>query len=273
MTEALDHDWKIRDSEFDELRAIIHDHSGIVIGAVKQSMVRARLHKRLVSTGMKTLGDYLRFVSSSDGEAERQEFIASLTTNVTHFFREHHHFEILTRDVLPGLAARTGPINIWSAGCSSGQEPYTIAMAVSEARPDLVSRINVLGTDIDHHMIRRCQTGFYTKTDVANISPSRLKRHFDQIEGGYRVHPAIAKMVRFSQHNLTAPAPQTAKYDVIFCRNVAIYFDTETQERLWSHLAASLKSGGWLFIGHSERLPDGLRTELSPGGATAYRRN
>lgn len=265
-------DWQIDDDDFDQLRALIHDQSGIVIAAPKKTMVRARLCRRLVATGTPDIGTYLRFINSTDGREERREFISSLTTNVTHFFREAHHFDRLCRKILPDLRPGSAPIRIWSAGCSSGQEPYSIAMAITEAHPDLTGRVSILGTDIDHNILHRAGAGYYTEAEISGLTPERLSRHFTTVPNGYSIKPALARMVRFSCENLISRTAVPDAFDVIFCRNVAIYFDPPTQERLWRRLASALKPGGWLLIGHSERIPASLDDCLSVAGVTTYRR-
>ncbi|MDO5657997.1 MAG: protein-glutamate O-methyltransferase CheR [Paracoccus sp. (in: a-proteobacteria)] len=266
------HDWPIDDSDFNQLRSIIHDQSGIVISAPKKTMVRARLYRRLTATGKTSIRDYLHFINSLDGRDERREFISSLTTNVTHFFREAHHFDTLCQNILPDLRHNAGSINIWSAGCSSGQEPYSIAMAIAERHPDLTKRVTIFGTDIDHNILERAKSGFYSQAELSGLSPERRGRFFEDKAGGWQVRPAIAQMVRFSCENLTASKASRDRFDVIFCRNVAIYFDQETQERLWRRLAESLKPQGWLLIGHSERVPSSLDHCLETAGVTTYRR-
>lgn len=200
------------------------------------------------------------------------EAVNALTTNLTRFFRESHHFDDLARDVLAGARGR---IRIWSAGCSSGQEPFSIAMAAAETlkAPDLAD-CRILATDIDENMLRRCRAGAYSADQTDGISDVRRKRFLDRMpdgSGGYVFKPEIRGLIRFNKLNLLDTWPMKGPFDAIFCRNVVIYFDQETQKSIFSRMAKLLTPKGRLFIGHAEnmRSTPGLFT---PCGRTVYRR-
>ncbi|WBU62801.1 CheR family methyltransferase [Paracoccus aerodenitrificans] len=270
-------EWSMSDQEFDQLRKTIYDYSGIVIGPEKRSMIRARLQKRLFALKLDTLAEYLKMVSGMAGTSERERFVSSLTTNVTSFFRENHHFTLLTKEILPALAERNERIHIWSAGCSSGQEPYSIAMAVLDELPQLAGQVQIFATDIDSEILARAKAGIYRRSETSGVRVDRLSRHFTQLSGSsdssqLKISQRISSMVNFCQLNINAQWPVIQRFDVIFCRNVAIYFDQETQRRLWRKFSGAMRDGGWLLIGHSERVPTEFHEILKPVGVTAYRK-
>ncbi len=247
----------------DDFRAIaqkVRDKTGIVLSDTKRNLVYGRLGRRLRTLGCSSFEAYLALLDNGpDAEAEQAAMINAITTNLTGFFREKHHFETLAKEAIPELIKSSGHdrrLRIWSAGCSSGEEPYTIAMTVLRALP---ARDNwdalILATDIDTNMIATGRAGLYDAEKVLPV-PSELARRFvirvdaDTVE----MAPALKQIIRFKPLNLLDPWPMRGKFDAIFCRNVVIYFDKDTQRKLFNRYAEFLKPEGWLFIGHSESL-------------------
>lgn len=265
------------DKSFSAIAAMAKEEAGLVLPEGKMTMVQSRLRKRLLATGQPDYESYCRFVNSAAGTEERRYMISALTTNVSHFFRESHHFDILREKVVPRLLekARNGQrIRIWSAGCSSGQEPYSISMCLHAAAPDLVSRdLLILGTDIDPAILEKAEAGLYSEQQVTGI-PSEMRNTYlerDRGSGQYRVTAQIRKIVRFRELNLLRDWPMKGQFDAIFCRNVVIYFDAATQASLWPRFRQRVADGGWIFLGHSERISDSAAHLFEPNGMTAYR--
>lgn len=262
-------------SDFNKIAALVHGECGIVLHEGKANLVYSRLAKRLRAIGLRSFRDYCALIESEAGVDERQAMIAAMTTNVTRFFREQHHFDYLKAKVLPRLTsdAQSGEkIRIWSAGCSSGEEPYSIALTLLEAMPDIAKRdVLILATDIDPNMVARGREGVYGANQVKDVPPNLRNRW--TISGGQgdgmRMAPDVRSLVKFNELNLLGNWPMKGKFRVIFCRNVMIYFDEDTQNRIWKRFADLLEPGGTLFIGHSER----IAMELHPFdlvGQTAY---
>jgi chemotaxis protein methyltransferase CheR len=249
-------------SDFRKIAALVHSEAGIVVGENKVNFVYSRLAKRLRAVGLNSFRDYCALVSSAAGVDERQSMIAAMTTNVTRFFREQHHFDYLARVILPGFVTslRTGGrLRIWSAGCSSGEEPYSIALTLLSVMPDAPGHdVLILASDIDRNMLDRGETAMYSR-ELAESIPVELRHKWldPAARGetdGYRMADAVCSLVRFRELNLLGHWPITRKFDVIFCRNVMIYFDEPTQDKIWSRFAAVMQPGGILCIGHSERI-------------------
>jgi len=263
------------DAELAKIAAIAHSEAGIVIAAGKASMVQSRLAKRLRALGMTDYGTYLDYVQTDEGREERQRMISQLTTNVSHFFRENHHFEIFRDKVLPGLVARAksgGRVRFWSAGCSNGQEAYSMAMTILSVMPDAAERdIKILATDIDPMVTARGRAAEYDASSITGIPEDMRKKFLEPAGAGYRICAAARSLVTFRELNLHATWPMKGKFDAIFCRNVVIYFDPPAQEALWKRFGAALEPGGWLFVGHSERVPAGPATPFDTAGITTYR--
>lgn len=238
----------------------------------KLSMVHRRLWPRLRVLDMSSFEQYLSVLEQD--KDERDQLMSLLTTNLTSFFRERHHFEILQEYCLPGLIERArkgGRVRIWSAGCSSGQEPYSLAMSVLEACPEAGSLdIKLLGTDIDQNVISIARGGLYTAHDVDGIEDALVAKYFDAEGDGLRVKQAVQSLVSFGQLNLIESWPFSGKFDVIFCRNVAIYFDATTQDTLWKRFLSVMPKGALLCIGHSERVSPETNERFNSLGKTAY---
>lgn len=266
-----------RQREFDftaadmgHLIALVRERTGIVLTEKKSDMVYARLAKRLRQLGMRTFKDYRALLAESgDGAEELALFINAITTNLTRFFREEHHFQHLRQDVLRPLAAAPLPasgrrrLRIWSAGCSTGQEPFSIAMSVMEELRSLTGwDARILATDLDTAVLAVGKSGLYKQNDAAGMPPALRQRYVKaatDIQGRFgepmvRMAAGLQTMITFKPLNLLGPWPMTGPFDAIFCRNVMIYFDRETQAMLADRFAGMLKPDGWLYLGHSESL-------------------
>ena len=252
----------MRDSEFEFIRSLVYERSRISLGPDKRELVSARLGKRLRATNVPTLGDYCDLLQSPDAEAELGNLIDAISTNHTFFFREPGHFDFLRITAGPELAARAraerwARFHVWSAACSSGEEPYSIAMTLAGCLPHWPWHIEA--TDISRRVLARATVAIYSADAVGRLPPELSRVHFQrgvgEQEGFYRVKPALRERVTFSHLNLLKGEPRFQDpFQVIFCRNVMIYFDRATQEELVARLARRLVPGGYLFVGHSESL-------------------
>ncbi len=260
---------------FAGIAALAKAEAGLVMPPNKLNMVQSRLRPRLAELGLETYDQYASFVASADGLGERRHMLSALTTNVSHFFRENHHFEMLREQVLPELAtrAREGKsVRIWSAGCSSGQEPYSIAMTILEHAPELAALDTlILATDIDPRILETAAAGRYSENQITAIPEPMAARHLHEAANQFSVNDTVRKLVRFRELNLFNPWPMRTRFDIIFCRNVVIYFDSETQNSLWPRFEAALRPDGWLFLGHSERVSESYSHLFRTVGMTAYR--
>lgn len=263
--------------DFNRIAGRVQDDYGIQLPQAKKDLVYSRLLRRVRSLGLSDFGAYCDHIESVAGLPERTEMLSALTTNVTHFFRERHHFDLLSSLVFPPLieAARRGSrVRLWSAGCSSGQEPYSLALTLLSLCPDATQfDIRILATDIDPKMIARGKDAVYPEAERAAIGEPLLSRftEADPLGNGFRISEAARALVTFAPLNLIGDWPIRGPFDVIFCRNVAIYFSNGIQERLWQRFAGILRPGAHLFIGHSERIIGPAETRLQNVGITAYR--
>lgn len=267
------------DTDFEKVAMVARREFGLSLAITKKEMVRGRLAKRLQATGLTYIDDYLALIDHVDGTKERNELLSVLTTNLTHFFRENHHFDLLRDTILPRLlkSARSGKrVRIWSAGCSSGEEPYSIAMTVLDLCPEAAELdVKILATDIDPEILKRARSGVYSDEEVAPIAPALKQKHLEQIKnsrGTFKVGPGPRSLISFGELNLIKRLPFSGPIDVIFCRNVAIYFDDETQQTLWGTFAKTLTDNGYLIIGHSERISGSIRSKFESVATTAYRK-
>ncbi len=264
----------LTDAEFRHVGQLVTRIAGIQLPPGKESLVRSRLAKRLRALGIATVREYLEFVERDTSRAELAELVDVLTTNKTSFFREAEHFRLLERTILPALARAGGPINVWSAGCSTGEEPYTIAMVARESLGAAASRVRVLATDISARVLQRARSAEYDTALLEDVPVALRPAHFEAVPsstGTVRVASPTRDLVHFARLNLMGDWPMKGPFDVIFCRNVMIYFDKPTQERLVSRYAALLAPGGYLLVGHSESL-SGLRHALSYVQPATYRK-
>ncbi|MGC2854336.1 CheR family methyltransferase [Novispirillum sp. DQ9] len=276
QTAPRQREFRFERADFDFIAGLVRQRTGIVLAANKQDMVYGRLTRRLRALGMASFTDYCALVSSPAGQDELTAFTNALTTNLTAFFRESHHYEHLRDEVLPRLAAQGGRENrrlrIWSAGSSSGEEAYSAAMVLLSTLPEAERwDARILGTDIDSSMVTHATAGLYDAERAARI-PDALRRRFIESVPGQpnkvRMAGALRRLVTFKRLNLLGRWPMGGPFDVIFCRNVAIYFDKPTQERLYTRLGDLLAPGGTLYIGHSEHLGAAAGRFVSHGRTT-----
>ncbi len=265
----------LRDEEFAAIRALVRQHTGISLSPAKRELVYSRLVRRLRKLGLPSFSAYLSRLEAGD-PVEFEEFTNALTTNLTAFFRESHHFDFLANTVLPALAERnaaTRRIRIWSAGCSTGEEPYSIAMTLLENTANLRGwDIRVLATDLDSNVVAHAANGLYREERFEKMPAARRQRWFTALpDGQWQAKRELQEMVRFKGLNLMNDWPMRGQFDVIFCRNVVIYFDKETQRTLFSRMARLQRPGDWLLIGHSESLFK-VSDQYQLVGKTIYRR-
>ncbi|MDJ0820455.1 MAG: protein-glutamate O-methyltransferase [Paracoccaceae bacterium] len=266
------------DADFQALARLARAEFGLNLAESKKPLVYSRLSRRLKARGTPSFKAYLNLLSQSDEAGERTELISALTTNVTSFFRENHHFDMLKERLLPELVSTAragGRVRIWSSACSSGQEAYCIAMTVLEALPEAASLdVRILATDIDQVIVARARDGIYPDTELETLPGSMQKRFFEPAQhgGDMQASDDLKRLITFAELNLVAPWPFKGPFDAIFCRNVAIYFDQATQERLWARLGEVLRPSGYLFIGHSERLTGVASAQFETAGVTAYQK-
>lgn len=267
----------LTDQEFALLAAIAAEEAGLSIPASKKTLVQSRIARRMREVGVKDCGAYLALL---DGNApERRELISVLTTNVSSFYRERHHFEFLVGTVVPVLRAklaRRERVRIWSAGCSSGQEPYTIAIELLKAIPEAArSDVLILASDIDPHILQRAIAGLYPEAELDTVAPEDRKRFFLRSDGpapGWTAGEDLRRIVRFRELNLHHTWPMHGNFDLIMCRNVVIYFDETKQRALWPRFHERLVPGGWLMLGHSERIQSIEGTGFRTAGVTIYQK-
>lgn len=246
---------------FERVREIVTAHSGIVLSDAKQDMVYSRLVRRLRKNNIDNFDDYCTLMEDNEHE-EFTHFINAITTNLTSFFRENHHFEFLANNALPKVMKKnklTKRIRIWSAGCSTGMEPYSIAMVVKEVVPENMGwDVKILATDLDTNVLDTAAQGIYDIDRVTGISEQRAKRWVKQGQGAnsdkVKISKHLKSLIHFKQLNLLHDFPFKGPIDLIFCRNVVIYFDKETQKILFEKFANIHADDGYLFIGHSETL-------------------
>ena len=263
------------EDDFKKIAQILHSHAGIALAEGKAALVYSRLAKRLRSLGLRSFREYCALVEDKQGVDERQAMMAALTTNVTRYFREPHHFDHLRDVVMPKLvdrARRGGRIRLWSAACSNGQEPYSMAITVLQALPEAANLdVKILATDIDPNMVAEGRAGIYREDAITPVPLDLRRKWFKKAAGGaWEVADELRTLVSFKELNLIGDWPMKGKFDVIFCRNVVIYFDEPTQERIWSRFAPLLEPGGTLYIGHSERVSGPGASLFETTGLTTY---
>ena len=278
--EALvDGEFAFTTQDFKRIAEILYGMAGISLPDTKATLVYSRLAKRLRALGLRSFKEYCAFVTSEQGHDESQEMLRALTTNVTRFFREPHHFDDLRANILEPIAdqVRAGRrLRLWSAASSSGQEPYSMAFTVLSVWPNAAELdIRILGTDIDTNVLATGRAAVYDEHLLEGVSQSMRGQFFERDPSdrrAWRVCEAARSLVAFRELNLNGPSwPMKGPFDAIFCRNVVIYFDEPTQERVWSRFAPLLAPGGKLYVGHSERVGANVRG-FESCGLTAYRK-
>ncbi|WP_114193640.1 protein-glutamate O-methyltransferase CheR [Edaphovirga cremea] len=260
----------LSDVHFRRISQLIYQRAGIVLADHKREMVYNRLVRRLRLLGVSDFGQYLALLENDPNSAEWQAFINALTTNLTAFFREAHHFPILAEHA----RSRPNGYSVWSTAASTGEEPYSIAITLSEVLGNRASGCQVWASDIDTQVLEKATAGVYRQDELRTLSPQQFQRFFLRGTGPHdglvRVRPELAAMVNFQSLNLLAPEwPLPGQFDAIFCRNVMIYFDKETQERILRRFVPLLKPGGLMFAGHSENFSQ-ISREFYLRGQTVY---
>jgi chemotaxis protein methyltransferase CheR len=276
---AVSQEFSFSAADFGHVRRLIYERAGISLHEGKQAMVYSRLSRRLRETGHRGFGEYLQWLQQASGpaaEAEWQQFVNALTTNLTSFFREEHHFHAL-QDDLRALQAKAGGrrLRLWCNAASTGEEPYSLAMTVVETlgpNPPLT----LVCSDIDTAVLQTARNGVYG-ADARGLTPARLKQHFlrgtGPNAGSIRVRPELARLVEFRPFNLMTPVWSSLgeAFDIVFCRNVMIYFDAPTQRRVLERMHQAMRPGGLLYVGHSENFTES-RDLFRLRGKTIYER-
>lgn len=263
--------FELKNSDFEKISRLVYEQCGIYLHEGKKELVKARLSKRLRAGSYKSFSDYYRYVTTEEGTDELVSMIDSISTNLTSFFREESHFVRLRHIILSAIekSDHRGSKNnfqIWSAGCSTGEEPYTLAITVRETAGNHSFDASILATDISTKVLKIAEAGIYGQEKIKGITPAILKKYFQvgtgQSAGYVRIKNEIKKMIIFQRFNLMDRFHAHSNFDVIFCRNVMIYFDKKTQNLLVNKFYDSLKSGGYFFVGHSESLT-GLKHQFN----------
>ncbi len=247
----------LSEKQFQKICALVNKASGIKLKAGKEALVKTRLNKRLRVLGMQNFETYIKHIESAEGKQEFAVMIDQMTTNKTSFFREVAHFDFLRASLLPKLKHR--PMRLWSAACSSGEEPFSLALLLKEELEDIDTRnIRILATDISTRMLERASRTIYGEGTLRDLPKGFLQKYFIPVDKEsprtYQLRGDIRAMVQLSRLNLMGPWPMTGPFNIIFCRNVMIYFDRDTQQRLINRFWDLLAPGGFLFVGHSEGL-------------------
>lgn len=278
IIENTTREFKFTEKDFNRLRKIANAHTGIVVADDKYDMYYARLVKRLRKLGLGSFAEYVDYLEENEA-TEFTPFIDSITTNLTSFFRENHHFEMLQSRLIPGLIKESGvnDIKVWSAGCSTGEEPYSIAITLKEALINYPAvRARILASDIDTTVLANAAAGIYDISRVNTVREPLLKRWFMRGKGSnngrVKVVDELRNMIDFKQVNLMKDWQIKDRFHIIFCRNVVIYFDRPTKMKLLERYAEQLTDNGYLILGHSESL-HGLTNRFETIGKTVYRKN
>lgn len=262
-------------ADFERISKLAMQYSGIVLAEHKRNMVYSRIARRVRALKLTRFSDYLNYLEHNHA-AEASDFINALTTNLTSFFRENHHFEFLEKQLISDLIQKnqqTRRLRIWSAGCSIGQEAYSIAMTLKQKGIPSNWDVKILATDLDSNVVETGQQGIYPLDHTEGIDHELVSRYFRKSSDGrsVQVKDELRNMVFFKRLNLLELWPMSGPFDIIFCRNVVIYFNKETQRVLFDRYADMLPIGGHLFIGHSENL-NGITDRFENLGNTIYRK-
>ncbi|HEX5777959.1 MAG TPA: protein-glutamate O-methyltransferase [Xanthobacteraceae bacterium] len=268
------------DADFRNLAEYAYQHTGIALSESKRDLVYNRLSRRLRALGLRTFREYHEFLEGPQGGGEKERFINSVSTNHTRFFREAHHFTHFRTSVAANFArahgaSGRGRMRVWSAGCSTGEEPYTIAMVLKKEIPGIARHdVRMLATDIDTEVLSKGARGEYSASALQEIPAefhADIERKGDRQLGKLQMGEALRSLITFRQLNLMQSWPVKGPFDAIFCRNVMIYFDAPTKKSLVERFTKLIRPGGWLYIGHSESLI-GAHPGLELVGRTIYRR-
>ncbi|NEX23535.1 methyltransferase domain-containing protein [Thiorhodococcus mannitoliphagus] len=261
----------LEEAEFERFRRFIYERAGISLAPHKRQMVSARLQRRLRDLGLRSFTAYLERVSEPGHDLERQHLVDLLTTNETYFYREPAHFDFLLQQVLPSYRGR--PLRVWSAACSSGEEVYTLAMTLAEGLG--MEQWEILGTDISSRVLDQARRALYPLERAKHLPRAWLSKYclkgVRAQAGNLLIDPKLKARVRLVQHNLMQPLKETASFELVFLRNVLIYFDSPTKQRVLNALSQSIAPGGYLVISHVESL-QGLRTDLQMVRPSVFRK-
>lgn len=275
---AETYEFAFSDDSFINLANFAHGNFGLNLPLAKKPLVYSRLSKRVRTLKFASVDDYILNLLDQKHANEVEALVSLLTTNVTHFFREAHHFEHFRKHAIPKIAEKIKNkkrVRLWSAGCSSGQEAYSMAIALLEALPEAGNAdVKILATDLDSRMVAIGKAGRYPREQFKASSPHTMEKYFSKLENGLELEAKseLKNLVSFAELNLVGDWPFSGGFDVIFCRNVAIYFDAATQAKLWGRFSDLLETSGVLYLGHSERLDDVSINHFSPTGVTSYSR-
>lgn len=271
----LGREFPMRQENFELVKSIAYRLTGIKLTDHKKNMVYSRLARRIRARGLSSFDDYCQLLTEPNNN-EITEFVNAITTNLTSFFRENHHFDFLCDTVFPELLKKNRDskrIRFWSAGCSTGEEAYSIAMCLAEKMPVTQWDIKILATDLDTQVVLHGKRGEYREEKIESIDPVRQRKWFihDQRSDDVKIKDKLRDLVTFKPLNLLDKWPMKGPFDVIFCRNVVIYFDKDTQCKLFNRYADLLALGGYLIIGHSENL-HAVAHRFKSMGKTIYRK-
>ena len=275
-SQDLQREFIMTDADFKVISELAYEFTGIVLGPQKRDMVYGRLARRLRDVGLTNVSDYIGLIKNNTNQ-EVSKFINAITTNLTSFFREDHHFDFISQTLVPELQKTnvgTKKIRAWSAGCSTGEEPYSLAITLKESMGLQGWDCKILATDLDSKVLNKGQQGIYDAERIETIKLAYKKKWFlkDQNHPDIvKVKPELQELIRFKRLNLLEKWPMKGPFDFIFCRNVVIYFNAETQAVLFNRYADMLKDGGYLIIGHSESL-DRTSDRYRPIGKTIYQK-
>lgn len=271
LNDSKEREFTLSKQEFSFIAKLAYDRTGIVLSENKHDMVYGRLVRRLRALDLPGFKEYCGLLESPEGKDEVIQLVNALTTNLTRFFRESHHFDHLNEWLSELSRNKPSKIRLWSAACSSGMEPYSMSMVMKHAlngSPGCDAKI--LATDIDQNMLNTGRAGIYKQGDVEEV-PAQYKKMMTSINGEQvKMHDDIKKLIAFKSLNLLEAWPMKGKFDAIFCRNVVIYFDKPTKDALFNRMAKVLNPGGYLYIGHSENMQD--ITCFKSVGRTVYQK-
>lgn len=262
---------------FQQFREIVYEHSGIVLADNKRPLVKGRIARRMRTMGIDDYEHYIKFVLEDSSNRELQELLDAISTNVTSFYREAHHFDFMRKLIADRLQLGVRKLRVWSAACSTGEEPYTIAIEILEAAGNTSIDAKILATDISTEVIEKCQKGIYSSSVVQPVPPLLRKKYFEAPDkhsnGTLQVTDKLRKMLSVRRFNLTSfPYSVAGPIDLIFCRNVMIYFDRPTRTKIIGEFERIVAPGGYIFVGHSESL-SGMTNHSTCVRPSIYRRN